>query len=97
MQEGMYLSGISPEVTILPPVPYPTLPPMPGPTPPQSCSPPVSLVYNPNHVRLGTTTDGFMAFDLPADVRANFENRYGFEFGHCRNIIDVLLCALYLY
>ena len=48
-------------------------------------------------MRLGTTTDGFMAFDLPADVRANFENRYGFEFGHCRNIIDVLLCALYLY
>ena len=72
----MDLSGITPEVTTLPPLPYPTQPP-PDTTPsPMVCASPIPVLYHQSGVvRLGTQPTSYMEYALDQTMRDNFANR----------------------
>ncbi|XP_072039253.1 laminin subunit alpha-1-like [Amphiura filiformis] len=75
-QLGMDLSGITPEVVTLPPLPYPTQPPPDDETPPaMSCAAPFPVSTS-QDVRLGRVPRGYLAYDLTAAERANFQNSF---------------------
>lgn len=74
-QNGLDLSGVTPPVSELPPLPYPSQPSPSGSPPPASCSAPTTVIRYPGVVRFGATESSYQAYRLDSQQAALFSNR----------------------
>ncbi|XP_070542660.1 laminin subunit alpha-like isoform X2 [Ptychodera flava] len=76
---GLILSGVTPEVTQLPPLPYVTPPPPTGTPLPTTCANPVLPVYNSDVPRFGNRGDSYISFTLDDNMKSYFKNSFVLE------------------
>ncbi|XP_071953665.1 laminin subunit alpha-1-like isoform X2 [Antedon mediterranea] len=75
-QDGVTLSGVSPPVTELPPLPYVTEAPPTSITLMPTCSALPDVFYDPSTLRFGLLSNSYATFPLSEDARQHFLSRF---------------------